>query len=276
MNWDAMRAELSRKVGPLPLGGWLAIAAVGVAAAIVIRRRLAAARAAAGGGPVVVGPDGEPLATAGADMLGVTGAYVPGGFVVGGAGGSSGTATGQAPTPDPDPYADVGAPELVTNDQWQSAAVRHLIAAGYQPDMVVDAIGRWLAGMDITTQQQAMLNVALVALGPPPIQPPPAPTTPPAVGGPTGGAPTTSQPSKPAATPTVIYRWNGGPDGPGSFVAVLRQGTTVTWIKDGHQYNALKAQHPENVVDAATFASVLRSSTRTGAKPRWLPPGAVW
>lgn len=182
MNPDQIRAALSRKVGPLPLGAWLAIAAIGVVAAVAISRRR---------NPISAPP--EPGTEVGPDTMSdePTTGGLPGGFVVGG--GPTG-ATGQTGSPNGDGFLPVDTGEIATNAKWETAAARILIARGYQPTIVADALGRYMSGEILTRQQQAMIDLALIAVGPTP-QPVPPPTVaptpePPPSGGGGGSAPT--------------------------------------------------------------------------------------
>lgn len=281
MNFERMRTELARKVGPLPLGGWLAIAAVGVAAAIIIRRRLAANSAASSAEPALVGPDGERL-----DASAIA-SYTPGGFVVGG-----GPATATGGTPNDPTVTDPPTP--LTNSDWSAKAISYLLSRGYQGTIVVDGVERFLSGGVLTTQQQAMIDQALAAVGPPPQPVPPPVVTPEPlpVGGSGGGggtitpapapapAPAPQKPPPPTPYPTRpfrILRYNGGPDGPGSFVAVF-VGTNgvMGWIPDGNVYAGFTSEFPVTTLSETAFVAAVNAAPHYGPAPRWLPPGARW
>jgi hypothetical protein len=73
------------------------------------------------------------------------------------------------------------------NQAWGNAAINFLIASGYDTGVADDAVRNYLASNPITAQQQAMINLALGKLGPPPQSLPPVlGGTPPPTGGNTG------------------------------------------------------------------------------------------
>lgn len=237
-----MRIELARKVGPLPLGGWLAIAAVGVAAAIIIQRRRAAANAAAASAePSVVGPDGERL-----DATAVA-SYTPGGFVVGGGGTQ---ATGNTNGAD-DSFMGPAIPDPKTNSDWARAANNYLIGRGYEPSIVIDGVSRFLGGSVLTTQQQAMINDALQNVGPPPENvPPPAVTPVPVPTGSGGGGGTITKPAPPAATGTsVIARTSNGTELYGMITQVWGRPPTRTEWRSVARSNGLTTYRPNPARD---------------------------
>ncbi len=222
MDFARMRVELARKVGPLPIGAWLAIAAVGVAAAIVIRRRMTASAAVADV-PAVVGPDGEPL------PAGTTVPYTPGGFIVGGGPGVATGNTGQGAITDPFAPDEPAAP--LTNEDWAVAAQRFLIARNYQPTIVADGLSRYLSGIPVSTQQQSMIDLAMQAIGPPPrpVPPPtvaPAPEPTPSPGG--GGTAPTPAPA-PAPAPVPAPSPAPAPKGQGGDVTITVQPGQTLW-----------------------------------------------
>jgi len=170
IDMDEARKALARKVGPLPVGAWLAVVAVGVAATAAIIRHRRAANVA----PMTAA---ESAAAAGKAAVA---AFNPGGFTVNGTGATPGTGTGSGL---PLSQVDSGAvPEPDTNDTWSTRSIRWAIGKGFQPSVATSAIGKGLTGEGLTAQEMAILDGALVANGPPPggMPPPgltPAPTT---------------------------------------------------------------------------------------------------
>lgn len=260
---EAIGTTLQRRVGPLPVVAWLAVVAVGVAAAIAINR----ARARRAGGDSS-GSDSAPVEPSTGNPLGGL-SSAGGGFAVGGGGGS--TATGQAVSPSsPFPPAE---PTIRTNEDWAQQALRELIARGYSPTLAADVLSRWMGGLTVSAQGAAMIDRALQLQGPPPIPVPPAviePSPTPAESGGGGGSPA------PAVSPVRVVRFNGGPDGPGSFVALLLYSDgSLGWIQ-GPDYSRLKAAHGETVLSAAEITSLVQGARKTTGAPTpgYLPSAA--
>lgn len=140
---------LTKQVGPLPVGAWIAVVGGGLGLAWYTNRNKSSS------------PD---MASTGTDP----------GVGVGGA--TPGFLPSPAPTPaTPDGYAD--------NDAWANAAVRYLVANNNNPTASSIAIRKYVDGSSWTAAEDVLIKVALKALGPPPMIPIgggaiPAPTTP--------------------------------------------------------------------------------------------------
>jgi len=114
------------------------------------------------------------------------------------AGGSSGVCAG-SPTSSlhSSGTSSPGSGSFATNAQWAQQAEADLVAIGYNSTDVASAIGRYLAGLSLTTAQANLVQVAIAEDGPPPVNPP-AITTDPGTGTPGGsgnGAGTPTPPS---------------------------------------------------------------------------------
>lgn len=157
--------DLAQKAGPLPLGGWLAIVG-GVGGYYVYSSRQKAAA--------------TPVITADTSGIGV-GPSDAAGWV----------SVAQSP-------AATTATALTTNDAWATAAITLLIADGYQPTVADAAIRNYINGVPNNAQQQAMVDIALKALGPPPqtLSPPVTDPTP-------NPVPSNPTPQTPIPTPVV-------------------------------------------------------------------------
>lgn len=134
-------ATLGKKVGPLPLGVWIAAVVGGIGIAYVVRR--------SGDNEEAVDP------------------YTPDGTVIGMPNGIGQTGDGggkDADDLDVDPQ---------TNEQWGRQAIRKMIARGYDPTLVDSAIRKYLAGETLTITERALIAETLVVVGPPPVPPPP-------------------------------------------------------------------------------------------------------
>jgi len=157
MNPEQIKAALGRKVGPLPVGAWLAVVALGVGVtAAIIRKR----RAAAGLAP-------EPL-PADAPTTDVGNPFPTGGFTVGGL--NPGTGSG---VPTSSPGFSQEQPEQRTNSDWETAAVRWSIAKGFTPTAAAGALSKFIGGEKLTAQEKAIVDAAMIANGPPPQNVPP-------------------------------------------------------------------------------------------------------
>jgi hypothetical protein len=141
---------LTRKIGPLPVWGWVGAVALGLGYGYYRRT--------------------HPKAAGAPDLISTTpdngfGTTVPGV----GAG-----AVGTAPSTTPATPTD--------NQSWSVLAQSRLIALGYNPGAVSDALGLWLSGSVLTAQQAAIRDEAIRVAGPPPEPVPPAVTQTPAPG----------------------------------------------------------------------------------------------
>lgn len=188
-----MPAFLSRRIGSFTVGVWLLILAGGVAAGLVLRRLGASFDAPAGDEMAPAVPDG-------------TAAIPPGGAIGGGGvvplpGGTGGTTTPALPaTPD--------------NNSWMARANAALVARGYDPAAVHNALVKWLGNEGLTPQEKGIITLALSLVGPPPEGAPPirdveSPTTPvPTTPTPPTPPPPTTQPVQPAPTNPQADHWN--------------------------------------------------------------------
>lgn len=167
--------DLGKKVGPLPLGVWIAVLLGGLGLAYFINKRQ-------GGGST---PIEERLAT-------------EPGVGVGG---------GQQFENSPPVITDPTPKGYETNDQWARAAILYLLSEGKDPNESTLALSRYISEQPLTSAQQALVGLAINKLGPPPflpINPPNNPTTP--------TTPTPTTPTEPALTAvTGLKTWGKGP-----------------------------------------------------------------
>lgn len=174
--------DLSQQVGPLPLGAWVAVVAGGLGIAFYSRQQ---------GAQSVV------------DVPVEDGSGVPG----------VGQGVGWIAVPPPS-TAPPGQPEPVTNEEWARNAINGLIAEGSYDAAVVDAaIRKYIESAPLGVQEYAIIRLALMRYGSPPVPlpPPPAPPViPPVTPTPT---PTPAPPPAPAPAPRalrihVVTPWN--------------------------------------------------------------------
>jgi hypothetical protein len=205
---DAVPNALARKVGPLPVGAWVAVAAGGIAAALFLNKRTPAAI------EVQDADAGLDNTMPGAGNLSV------------GAAASNPTSTS--------PLGG-GYPMPTTNEEWAQAVMRALIAKGYEPTVIDDAVGKYLSGGTLTIRERAIISLALIAAGGPPVPPPPPLTGSPSLPSPSLPAPPrdTLPPSRPNPTSTSSGRVQ--------IVSIYRGGTG---LGDGRQTFAPGEPHP--------------------------------
>ena len=135
--------DLSKQVGPLPLGAWLIVVAGGLGVAWYTQRNKGSQ---------------DPVYEE--DTSGVPGV---------GAGGGGFTDV-QPPATGGDTDKD-----YATNEEWGRAAINWLIAKGYDPNVADSGIRHYLMSEKPTLQEAALIALVLVALGAPPMVLPPAP-----------------------------------------------------------------------------------------------------
>jgi len=145
--------DLGKKVGPLPLGGWVLVVGAGLTVGFLVNRN---AGKKDDNAPVQLTESG--VGTGGGTFLPI-------------------------PPPTSEP---IDAPEE-TNITWGIKALRWLIGRGFDPGIADNAIRKYLYGENLSLQEQMMLNMVLVEFGPPPEPlppvdvpsvPPPTPPTP--------------------------------------------------------------------------------------------------
>lgn len=123
--------ELGKKVGPLPMGAWIAVVGGGLALAYFVNR----------------GQSAEPQLAA---EPGVGTGLIPAGAGV-------------------EPLPSTEANETAsTNAQWEQTVSNWLIAQGHDPGVSSNAVRKYLSGETLTLQEQSLINLALIVHGTPP------------------------------------------------------------------------------------------------------------
>jgi hypothetical protein len=140
-----IKGALGKKVGPLPVGVWILAVGGGLVFAYYMRSR---------GGDTTTTDPGTVAPDEGASGL-------PNG--VGQTDDDTGTGTDNSTLP-------------ATNEEWQRRVVSVLTGMLYDPTEVDRAISQYLAGGALTTVQRAIVNEAIIRVGPPPQSPPPPET----------------------------------------------------------------------------------------------------
>jgi hypothetical protein len=213
-----LKGAMGKKLGPLPMGVWILAIGGGLTLTYYMRRS----------NPADTGTAAADTSTA-PDTGGTGTGSWPYGFPNGvGQTGDSSTGTGSDPTTSTLP---------VTNEEWQRRAVQILVGRGYEPTAVDRAVSAYLGGEPLTTVQRAIINEAIILIGPPPVSPPsptspdqPPPTTTPGTPKPPTHPPTPlpwPTPHKPHPTPPTP---KPKPSGPPAHVTlrISKRGQTLS------------------------------------------------
>jgi hypothetical protein len=206
----SLTKKLGKKVGPLPLGAWIAIAAV---IFYVVYKR-----------------NNSSTGTAGqqTDPAGNVGTINPAtGYVYGSAEDQAASSSGSSSlgsSSDSGSGGSTVAGQYADNNAWAVAAINYLVSIGVDATSANTAITQFLASQQLTTQQQGEVNLAIQRLGAPPSPPEPGGSTPPVVTPPSSSTYATNPPTgfttTTKTTSTVGLKWNA---------AVNAKGYTVSW-----------------------------------------------
>lgn len=137
-----IKAQLSKKIGPLPLGAWIVI--VGGAGAYVVYMRRNAQ-------PV----DDTPFEDTGTPAGVGEG---PGGLI-------------QAMPYQTNSGSGYSGQQIETNDDWARVAINYLVAKGIAPAVATTAISRYINSESLSTSQWAVVSMAIAYAGSPPLLP---------------------------------------------------------------------------------------------------------
>lgn len=167
------KPDFGQKIGPLPMGAWVALVGGGIGLFLYHRNSIAAASAP------TIDPTASLVGTGGAGA--VSGSYIP----------TDGGSTSTGPV------------SITTNQQWGSTAFSWLAALGMAPDMVDAAIRNYLDGNTLSVQENAIVSQALGKFGQPPESLPSAPPLPVVPHKPTNPPPAPRPAPKPAPRPVT-------------------------------------------------------------------------
>lgn len=186
---------LTKQVGPLPAGAWMAVVGGGLAIGWYFSK--GSAEAAKGGGTSQQVPLTDP-------GVGVGG----GGLVY-----------------DPPTTVPTTGTAITTNELWGNQAINWLIGKGLDPGIANGAITKFLTGQNRSLKEQGMINMALLQFGTPPESVPvpdnPLPTIP---------VPTTPKPTQPRSW--NFYRVVAG-DTPGKIASKMGMSWwNIYWMND--------------------------------------------
>jgi hypothetical protein len=216
---DSPTELLTRKVGPLPLWAW-------AGAFVVIwwyigRKKTAATTTASG-----------TASGTGTDPAGNTGTLDPlTGYVQGTAEDLASLQQQNAELNGSSSTSGSGSSNnYSSNQQWEQAAINYLVGLGDDSVAANGAISAYLQSQTLTSNQQAMVNSAVLALGAPPD--PPAPSTSTTIVSPPGGATTyaTNPPTGLAVAATTAsslsLKWNAAKNATGYTVTATPAGSS--------------------------------------------------
>lgn len=234
--------DMSKQIGPLPLGAWVIVVGAGVGIALWTRRSPVPAVVESGNGTPGVGTGG------------------------------SGQFTDLTPTP-----ANPAQQAPTTNEQWGVKAINWLIANGYPANVADSAIRKYLSGAKLSVQEFTMVGIVLVALGSPPQILPPGDEEPPTTQPPaTDPPPPATQLSAPSNvngfsiwTYAIELHWGSVSGAEGYRIMVNGEADTNNWrvgtgkmimgLQPGTSYSITVAGVKGNTVGPASSPITIRT-----------------
>ena len=195
----------TRKLGPFPVWVW----GVGLAAAIYLLRK----RFGGGGGGQSTDPAGN------------VGTIDPAtGYVYGTPQDQAGLAAqNSTSTNNTSQSGSTVGGQYPDNASWGRAAVNYLVSLGEDPTGANEAVQQFLSSQTLTPPQQAMVNLAVQGIGPPPTLPGPTGTPPPPINNPPSGIvyatnPPTGLTVSGKSGSTITVKWNAATNATGYTV----------------------------------------------------------
>lgn len=238
-----IKNSLTKMVGPLPLGVWIAVVGAGIAIMVYQRRTSS-------------GGYSEDSTEVYNDTSGVPGVGV----------GGSGQWVNLTPTVE---SVANGSTKPTNNDEWGTLAVNRLIADGYDPSIADYAIRQYLSSQSLDSQGVALVNQALRLLGAPPsllgapvLKPvlvPPKPSAKPSTPKP---KPPAKPAPKPVAKPATVA--------PTYTTYTVKKGDTIASI-------ANRFKQTWNAIYQANRGGAMRLDGRAGSiyNTGYIAPGSV-
>lgn len=184
------------------------------------------------------------------------------------------------------------------NNAWGRAAVEYLVGLGIDPTQANQAIQQYLASQNLTSSQQADVNLAIQALGPPPQlpgptsgNPPPGPPPPPPPGTVYATNPPTGLVARAENPHTVALKWNRSSNAKSYTIrwgvtaamegskTVTQPSDTIGTLKAGTRYNFTVQAEPAKKgagmahATATTPREVQTHQRRPGPVPTTEIPG---
>lgn len=227
-----LKKALTKKIGPLPLVAWIGIA-------IVVFYYVSKRQSGGAAG----GPQTDPAGNVG--TINPQTGYVYGSpedqAQLGSGSGSIGSSA------DEGTGGSTVAGQYPDNNAWAVAAINYLVSIGVDATAANTAVTQFLASQQLTTDQQAQINLVIQRIGAPPSPPEPGGNNPPIVNPPTSSTYATNPPS--GLTTTVItagtigLKWNAATN---ATSYVVSWGTTSA-ATDGSQTVSTTATNISNL-----------------------------
>lgn len=210
---DGVGTQLSKKVGPLPVGVWVAVVVAGLGIGYFINRNQSTSDAPP--------PEQDP---------GV---------------GTGGSGWSVVPPPPPE------TPVQQTNMMWAFKATNWLIAQGHPPTTAANAINKYVYSTPLTVEENALVNLVLKQFGAPPEPLPPVEQPKPPGGGEppvkeTAPPPVADLRSEPFSTSSVRLLWKKsegatyyqveGITGVSHSVITYDTNVVISWLEQGRSY----------------------------------------
>ncbi len=271
-----IKAKLGKKIGPLPLGVWLIIAA-GIFYYIYKKNN-------AGGSS---GLQTDPAGNVG--TINPATGYVAGSsedtaaMASGGSGLGTGTDTGST-------GGSTTAGQYADNNAWAVAAINYLVSIGVDATSANTAVTQFLSSQTLTTSQQAEINLVIQRLGAPPSPPEPGGSTTPIVTPPSSSTyaanPPTGFTTTSVGSTSIGTKWNAAVNAVsytlkwGTSASTMTGSTTVstpagtaTGLKPNTLYYLQVQANP--VKSGAPFASLSKTTAKTTTStPKPKPPAS--
>jgi hypothetical protein len=262
----SIKDKLGKKIGPLPLGVWLVIAA-GIFWFVMKSNK------EGGGGPQTDGagnvgtinpntgyvygsPEDKAALGSGSSSLGTSGESGTGGATVGG--------------------------QYVDNSAWAVAAINYLVSIGVDATSANAAITQFLGSQQLSSAQQGMVNLAIQRLGAPPTPPEPGGSPPPVVTPPTSSTFAINPPTGLAtssvnstaiglkwnkSTNAVAYTvsWGKSANASDGTMTVSTPAATVTGLSPNTLYHMRVQANPPG--PGAGFATLTKTTPKSAGTP---------
>lgn len=270
----SIKDKLGKKIGPLPLGVWLVIAA-GIFWFVMKSNKDGEGGPQTDGagnvgtinpntGYVYGSPEDKSALGAGSSSLGTSSESGTGGATVGGQ------------------YAD--------NNAWSVAAINYLVSIGVDATSANAAITQFLGSQQLTGAQQGMVNLAIQRLGAPPTPPEPGGSPPPVVTPPTSSTFAINPPTgftvssfgptaiglkwnKPTNAVSYTVSWGKSANASDGTMTVSTPAATVTNLTPNTLYYLRVQANPPG--PGAGFATLSKTTTKAISNtpaPRPSPP----
>lgn len=177
---------------------------------------------------------------------------------------ATGTATGGAyvnPAPSRTVDATIGDPGLITtDDQWSNAVAPMLISADWDAQYVYLTLGKYLAGVELTSDEAALIRAAWGMKGHPPSNRGILLATSTSTPGNTTTPPPASTPPPPASTPAT----------PSETIYTFRSGDSLSRVA------ALYGMSARQLYDFGTNAASLEQYAHEHGVPSFWPTAPIW